>query len=108
MNYELVGKRIKSLLRERGVTQNEIMQDTGIIRSTISAMINGKRKNDKLVDYCVKKFGISREELVANDDLLAAKTELNYLLERQKQLYQETIITNRKIANLMEKLNGEI
>lgn len=108
MNYKLVGKRIKSLLKERGVTQNEIMQDTGIIQSTISAMISGKRRNDKLVDYCVEKFGISREELVANDDLFAAKTELNYLLERQKQLYQETIITNRKIANLMEKLNGEI
>lgn len=75
MNYELVGKRIKSLLRERGVTQNEIMQDTGIIQSTISAMISGKRRNDKLVDYYVKKFGISREELVANDDLLAARTE---------------------------------
>ena len=40
---KVVGKRIKRLIREQGITQKELAEQTGIADSIISRYISGKQ-----------------------------------------------------------------
>ena len=45
---QAVAKRIKSLIKEKGITQYELFKRTGVPQSTISTILNGDIKTVKL------------------------------------------------------------
>ena len=62
------GKRIKQLMKEKGVTQKELADMVKIPQSVISDAINGKREIDKLVNNVAEKFNVSRDYLISGSE----------------------------------------
>ena len=47
--YDVVKKRILSLCKERGLTQNGLSYSSGVPQSTIKSILNGESKNPGIV-----------------------------------------------------------
>jgi len=59
-----VGNRIKTILKERNVSQNRLSMMTGYRQSVISEMLNGKRNVFPLAEYIGRTFGFSMDFLI--------------------------------------------
>lgn len=66
MDYRNVNicERIKDIMHEATLSQKELAEKTGVVQSSISAILNGKRSPDPLVSAMGDKMGINKEWLV--------------------------------------------
>jgi len=59
MTYsEVVAKRIKGLIEEKGITVNRLATLSGITQSTVENFISGKTNNPKLKTLCKLATGL--------------------------------------------------
>lgn len=68
MDRVAIGNRIKSLLRNKKMTQGELAAKTGFTQSVISEMISGKRNVMPLVEKLVELFQVSRDYIIAGEE----------------------------------------
>ena len=59
-----VVERIKDIMREESLSQKDLMEATGVVQSSISAILNGKRSPDPLINAMSDKMGYSKQWLV--------------------------------------------
>lgn len=57
-------ERIKDIMREESLSQKDLMEATGVVQSSISAILNGKRSPDPLINAMSDKMGYSKQWLV--------------------------------------------
>lgn len=57
-------KRIKDVMHEMSLGQKELANKTGVVQSSISAILNGKRSPLPLVNAISAKMGINKEWLI--------------------------------------------
>ena len=69
INYELVSKRMKEIRKEHNLTQEKIVSQLKIDRTTYNKYENGKNKitTDFLYSFC-KKYNISADYLLGKID----------------------------------------
>ena len=68
MDRIAIGNRIKSLLKNKKMTQGELAAKTGFTQSVISEMISGKRNVIPLVEKLVELFQVSRDYIIAGEE----------------------------------------
>lgn len=56
--------RIKEIMREQQLNQIMLSEKTGVIRSSISAILSGIRSNRPLVDAMAEKMGVNKDWLL--------------------------------------------
>ncbi len=116
-----VGNRVKSLMKEKGVTQTELSMEFGLKQSVISEMISGKRNIMPLVEKLCEKYEVSRDYIIAGnansisdiaikhgvkdnsngltrEDRLRLADKLNSLYERQQDIVNELQSIMREIV----------
>lgn len=59
-----ISNRIKDIMHEKSLGQKELSSITGVVQSSISAILNGKRSPSPLVKAMCENMGISRDWLV--------------------------------------------
>ena len=66
MDYRNVSvcERIKDIMHEESLSQKELADKTNVVQSSISAILNGKRNPEPLVNAMSEKMGISKQWLV--------------------------------------------
>lgn len=115
MNKEEVRNRVKSLLKEKGLTQLELAEIMGKTQSVISEMISGKRNILPLVEKLCELYGLSRDYIITGKEGNIADVVINNsigesglsveerksLVEKMNRLYdrhQEVMINVSKMA----------
>lgn len=127
MNKEEVRNRIKSLLKEKGLTQLELAEIMGKTQSVISEMINGKRNILPLVEKLCELFDVSRDYIIAGsansisdialehglrnagngitqEDRLRLTDKLNSLYERQQDIINELQSIMKEVVSVNKLL----
>lgn len=66
MDYRNVSicERIKDIMHEESLSQKELADKTNVVQSSISAILNGKRSPEPLVNAMSEKMGINKQWLV--------------------------------------------
>ena len=65
---EAIAKNLKGIMKERGLTQNELALALNVPKSTVSAWCRGiKIPSTALIKELSKYFGIKKESLLRND-----------------------------------------
>lgn len=122
---ESVCKRIKEVMKEQSLKQKDLADKTGIVPSTISAILSGTRNPTPLIDAMSEVFGINKEwlmsgvgykfaqsENLANNsqidasvtDKAAIMKEINAMYERHQYLLKEAAEVMRTIVELNKKI----
>ena len=57
-------ERIKEIMHEESLKQKDLAERTGVVQSSISAILNGVRSPEPLVNAMCEKMGINKEWLV--------------------------------------------
>lgn len=91
MKNKNVGKRIKDLLKENGITQIKVAKATGKTQSVISDIINGRRDCDELVNQLSSLYGWSRDYLMDGvrnnrEDFIANSDNSNKGLTKEEKI----------------------
>lgn len=100
MNNNILGNRIKETLEKKNKTQSDLCRETGIKRSTISAIITGVRDNpniDLLVSIA-KALDVSIDYLVGLSD----ESSIDVCL---KDISKKTGISTMALKNLDESIS---
>lgn len=112
-----LGNRIKAFMKERGLKQSDLGQALNLKQSTISDMIKGRRDTFRLAELIVSHYGISRDWLFGDCEVLGdfsgGGVELDQeqrqkLLERLNSLYerhQDIIREEQEIMKQMMTIN---
>lgn len=56
--------RIKDLMKEKALSQKELCEQTNMIQSSVSAILNGKRSPMPIIDSVCEIFGVNIEWLL--------------------------------------------
>lgn len=119
-------ERIKEVMREQQLNQGMLSEKTGVIRSSISAILSGTRNNKPLVNAMAEKMGVNKEWLLlgsgfkyseSNDVANVAESsqfdinernaimrELNALYSRHQNLLEEASEIMKTIVELNKKI----
>ena len=93
----MLGKRLRALRRERGMTQQELGDALGVSASAVGMYEQGRRAPDNrtLAALC-RFFGVSSDYLLLEDAPAPQAAELEEMLEdfRRKLLGQEGLMFN--------------
>lgn len=125
MDKEEVRNRVKSLLKEKGLTQLELAEIMGKTQSVISEMISGKRNILPLVEKLCELYGFSRDYIITGKEGNIADVVINNnigegglsdeerkrLVEKIGSLYdkhQDVMLTVSKMAEEANNLMREI
>lgn len=120
--------RIQEVMRERGLNQTSLEKETGVVRSTISAILSMKRSPLTLIEAMVKTYGLSRGWLMTGsgikyqtgtDDVLfdfevgdkLSNSDRVKLLNRLSDLYsqyQEMLNEAQKIMETIAEVNKKL
>lgn len=57
MDRSAFKKKLKAILRERGITQKELAAEIGCPPQNLSEMVNGKRNDKRLLDFLSERYG---------------------------------------------------
>lgn len=125
MDRIAIGNRIKSLLKNKKMTQGELAARTGFTQSVISEMISGKRNVMPLVEKLVELFQVSRDYIIAGEennrsdiiiennisenglskeDRLRLLDKLNDLYELHQTVLKETEARLQKAEEIMKEI----
>lgn len=129
MNSQIkkIGDRVKTLLKEKGVTQTALAQETGYSQSYISEMITGKKDILPLVEKLCELFNVSRDYIIAGnantisdiameqgvkdtgngltqEDRLRLTEKLNSLYERQQDIINELQSIMKEVVSVNKLL----
>lgn len=137
MDYRNVDicKRIKDIMHEESLNQKDLADKTGVVQSSISAMLNGKRSPEPLVNAMSDKMGINKQwlvngvglkyensKIIAEDskrilsceglsveDKVSLMKEMNALYEKHQSLLEEAQSIMKTIIEINKKilLNGK-
>lgn len=130
MDVISIEKRVKTILKEKGVTQKTLSRDTGFSQSYISEMITGKKDILPLVEKLCEMFNVSRDYIIAgsantisdiameqgvrdngngltNEDRLRLTEKLNSLYERQQHIINEMQFVMKEIVAVNKLLIAE-
>ncbi len=75
---DAVAKRISDLLKEKGMTQYRLEQNSGIQHGSMQCIMNGRNKNVTLgtIILISRGFGITPDEFLKHDIFLSDELEL--------------------------------
>lgn len=125
MDRIAIGNRIKSLLKNKKMTQGELATKTGFTQSVISEMISGKRNVMPLVEKLVELFQVSRDYIIAGEEnnlsdiiiennisenglskeeRLRLLDKLNDLYELHQTVIKETEVRLQKAEEIMKEI----
>lgn len=99
MDRIAIGNRIKSLLKNKKMTQGELAAKTGFTQSVISEMISGKRNVMPLVEKLVELFQVSRDYIIAGEE----NNRSDIIIENN---ISENGLSKEERLRLLEKLNN--
>lgn len=123
-------ERIKEVMHEESLSQKELSDKTGVVPSSISAILSGKRSPDPLVNAMTEKLGINKQWLVngvglkyensknfaeteniptncdalAMEDRIALMKEMNSLYEKHHSLLEEAQGIMKTIVEINKKI----
>lgn len=61
----MICERIKDLMREKTLSQKELCEQTNMIQSSVSAILNGKRSPMPIIDSVCEIFDVNKEWLLS-------------------------------------------
>lgn len=119
-----VCERIKDIMREMSLGQKDLSIKTGVVQSSISAILNGKRSPTPLIEAMSDKLSINKEWLVngvglkyensreimasdkelSNNDKVCLLKEINALYEKHQSLIKEAGCIMKTVVELNKKL----
>ena len=99
MDRIAIGNRIKSLLKNKKMTQGELAAKTGFTQSVISEMISGKRNVMPLVEKLVELFQVSRDYIIAGEE----NNRSDIIIENN---ISENGLSKEERLRLLDKLNN--
>lgn len=125
-----IKNRVKMLLKEKGMTQISLAQETGYAQSYISEMISGKKDIHPLVEKLCELFDVSRDYIIAGsantisdiaiehgvkdtgngltkEDRLRLTDKLNSLYERQQSIINELQSIMKEVVSVNKLLIAE-
>ena len=101
LNRELLKSNIRIILEERGVTQAELAEITGMSQPNVSKALNPKDKKCFTVEQLfaiAQHFGVSLDELTGNRLAENASTNPRAVLSFLTELYQHRHIRFQKVT----------
>lgn len=111
---ETVGKRIRRLRKQAGLTQEELAQKVGLQKSAIAKYENGKVTNIKkeTIEQMAEVLGVGPSYLQWGDDAFKALTkervELNKVYEHEIRILEDSDdLTQKDYYDMLEKLSDE-
>lgn len=75
MNKEEVGKRIKSFMKEKGLTQTDVAETLGLTQSNVSEMASGKRDTLRLAELLSDNYDISLDYLIYGENNISKQDD---------------------------------
>lgn len=108
-------KRIKDIMREMSLGQKELSNKTGVVQSSISAILNGKRSPLPLVNAISGNMGINKEWLLNgvglkyeySKDIASDSTDIascdNLSMEEKVSLMKEMNALYKKHQSLLDE-----
>lgn len=106
MDYRNVDicERIKDIMHEESLNQKDLADKTGVVQSSISAILNGKRSPEPLVVAMSEKMGINRQWLVNGVGLKYENS--NSIADDSKNISScESLSVEYKVS-LMKEMNA--
>lgn len=122
----MICERIKDLMKEKALSQKELCEQTNMIQSSVSAILNGKRSPMPIVDKVCEIFAINKEWLLtgigmkykqSNDisnailcdnsaisDKMAIIKEMNELYKKHQNLLQQAQEIMETIVDMNKKI----
>lgn len=122
----MICERIKDLMREKALSQKELCEQTNMIQSSVSAILNGKRSPMPIIDSVCEIFGVNKEWLLSgvgmkykqsNDianailcdnsaisDKMAIIKEMNELYKKHQSLLQQAQEIMETIVDMNKKI----
>lgn len=132
MDYRNVDvcERIRDIMHEESLSQKELTSMTGVVQSSISAILGGKRSPDPLVNAMSDKMGISKQwlingvglkyenskiiagnrkdantcEILSMEDKVSLMKEMNALYEKHQSLLEEAQNIMKTIIEINKKI----
>jgi len=132
MDYRNVDvcERIRDIMHEESLSQKELASMTGVVQSSISAILGGKRSPDPLVNAMSDKMGISKQwlingvglkyenskiiagnrkdantcEILSMEDKVSLMKEMNALYEKHQSLLEEAQNIMKTIIEINKKI----
>lgn len=106
--------RIKEIMREQQLNQIMLSEKTGVIRSSISAILSGIRSNRPLVDAMAEKMGVNKDWLLigsgfkyTNSQKVANVAESSHLdINERNTIMKELNALYARHQNLLEEASG--
>ena len=76
----MFGERLKALRQSRGMTQDELCKELGIVRKTLSDYENGRRypKSTDTVTKICGVFGVTTDFLIGSEDEAVLNAQQKY------------------------------
>lgn len=96
--------RIKDIMHEMSLGQKDLSQKTGVVQSSISAILKGKRSPSPLVDAISDKLGISKEWLVNGVGLKYESSK--DLMSKDRDIADYTGLSAKDKVSLMKEMNA--
>lgn len=123
-------ERIKEIMHEESLNQKGLMDATGIVQSSVSAILNGKRSPEPLVNAMSEKLGINKQwlftgvgfkysnskniaenindiascESVSIEEKVGLMKEMNALYEKHQSLLEEAQNIMKTIVEINKKI----
>lgn len=106
MDYRNVSicERIKDIMHEETLSQKELADRTGVVQSSISAILGGKRSPDPLVNAMSEKMGISKQWLVNGVGLKYENSKV--IAENSKNIASCESLSMEEKVSLMKEMNA--
>lgn len=106
MDYRNVSicERIKDVMHEEALSQKELAERTGVVQSSISAILNGKRSPEPLVNAMGDKMGISKQWLVNGVGLKYENSKA--IAEDSKNMELHESLSMEEKVSLMKEMNA--
>jgi transcriptional regulator with XRE-family HTH domain len=97
-------ERIKDIMREESLGQKGLVEATGVVQSSVSAILNGKRSPDPLVNAMSEKMGISKQWLVNGVGLKYENSKI--IAEDSKNIASRESLSMEEKVSLMKEMNA--
>lgn len=104
MKYELTATRLKKAMAEKGFSQQELCNRSGVTKSSISHYVNGKNVPDNFQAYKLAKvLDVAPEWLMAIDDPNFVVVENNDLQKEISSMNEDQLKRLLKYARSLKE-----
>lgn len=104
MKYELTADRLREAMNEKGLTQQELSNLSGVTKSSISHYVNGKNVPDNFQAFKLSKvLGCSPTWLMGIDEQNYIVVENTDLQKKIAQLDEKQLV---KVEKYVDKMIG--